>query len=242
LAEITPKRIVAYKTKRYGDGVVSATINRELAIMKAAYNLAIREWEWCRDNPVCKVSMEKENNQRDRWMADEEEARLMRVTPQWLKEIVIFALNTGMRIGEILWEGVSLFRKTVMVFHSKNGERRTIPINRIVFELLQKKSKIRSNKTDRAFYGRTHTPIDENNLRRAFRDAIKKAQIENFHFHDLRHTFATRLIQAEIDIYKVQRLLGHKSPIMAQCYAHHYPASLRDDGEILSQSEVLARG
>jgi len=145
-----------------------------------------------------------------------------------------------MRMGEILsltWEGVSLFRKTVMVFHSKNGERRTIPINRIVFELLKEKSNVRAIKTDLVFCGKAYTPIDENNLRRAFRGAIKKAQIENFHFHDLRHTFATRLIQAGIDIYKVHRLLGHKSPIMTQRYAHHYPESLRDGVEILEKRE-----
>jgi len=62
LAEITPKRIVKYKDARYEKGVTPATINRELACMKAAFNIAIREWEWCRDNPVSKVSMEKENN------------------------------------------------------------------------------------------------------------------------------------------------------------------------------------
>jgi len=81
LAEITPKRIVAYKAKRYSDDVAPATINRELAVMKAAYNLAIREWEWCRDNPVSRVSMEKENNRRDRWMTGEEEVRLMQASP-----------------------------------------------------------------------------------------------------------------------------------------------------------------
>jgi len=236
LAEITPKRIVAYKAKRYCDGVTPATINRELAIMKAAFNLAIREWEWCRDNPVSKVSMEKENNKRDRWLTADDEEKLIKVSPHWLREVVLFALHTGMRMGEILsltWDGVSLFRKTVTVFHSKNGERRTIPINRVVFELPKEKTKVRPIKTNLVFYGKVCTPMDDNNLRRAFRNAVKKAKIENFRFHDLRHTFATRLIQAGVDIYKVQRLLGHKSPIMTQRYAHHYPESLRDGVEIL---------
>jgi site-specific recombinase XerD len=58
---------------------------------------------------------------------------------------------------------------------------------------------------------------------------------EDFHFHDLRHTFATRLVQSGIDLYKVQQLLGHKSPIMTQRYAHHYPESLRDGVEILDR-------
>ena len=64
---------------------------------------------------------------------------------------------------------------------------------------------------------------------------LSKAKIEDFHFHDLRHTFATRLVQAGMELYKVQRLLGHKSPIMTQRYAHHYPESLRDGVEILDR-------
>ena len=64
---------------------------------------------------------------------------------------------------------------------------------------------------------------------------MAKAGIMNCHFHDLRHTFATRLVQAGVDLYKVQRLLGHKSPMMTQRYAHHYPESLRDGVEILDR-------
>ncbi len=240
LVEITPKRIVEYKAKRYGEKVTPATINREMAIMKAAFNLAIKEWEWCRVNPVSKVSMEKERNLRGRWLSDEEEARLLAASPPWLAEIITFALHTGMRLGEILsltWEGVNLFRRTVMVFRSKNGERRTIPINQTVLELLVEKSKVRPLKTSYVFYSQAYTRIDHHNLGRAFRPAVKAAGIEDFRFHDLRHTFATRLVQAGVDIYKVQRLLGHKSLAMTQRYAHHYPESLRDGVEVLDRRE-----
>src|SRR6185503_9339821 len=77
--------------------------------------------------------------------------------------------------------------------------------------------------------------IDPNHLRRALRPATRKAGLQDFHFHDLRHTFATRLVQSGVDLYKVQRLLGHKSPTMTQRYAHHYPESLRDGVEILDR-------
>ncbi|MFQ5779959.1 MAG: tyrosine-type recombinase/integrase [Nitrospiria bacterium] len=240
LAEITPRLIAEYKSKRYDEGRAPATINRELAAMKAAFNLAIREWEWCRDNPVSKVSMEKENNQRDRWLSLKEEERLLKACPSWVEEIVSFALNTGMRRGEILgltWAGVDLCRKTVTVFRSKNGERRTIPLNRTAVKLLKGKSKVRALKTNLVFHSKAHTGIDVNNLRRAYRSALDKAKIKDFRFHDLRHTFATRLVQAGVDIYKVQRLLGHKSPTMTQRYPHHYPESLRDGVEILDQRE-----
>ena len=238
LAEITPKLIVEYKNRRYAAGLKPASINRELANLKKAFNLAVREWEWCRENPVSRVSMERENNQRDRWLSVEEEARLLQACAPWLHDLVTFALHTGMRMGEILeltWRGVDINRRTVMVFRSKNGERRTIPINHTVLSVLKEKAKVRSLNTDVVFCSKVFTPMESGHLRRSFRLALRKAKIEDFHFHDLRHTFATRLVQAGVDIYKVQRLLGHKSPIMTQRYAHHYPESLRDGVDILDR-------
>jgi len=243
LAHITPKRIVDYKNKRYADGVKPATINRELATLKKAFNLARREWEWCKDNPVCRVSMERENNTRDRWLTLDEEQRLVTMAPSWLQELIVFAIHTGMRMGEILalaWNGVDLFRRTLTVFKSKNGERRTLPLNQTVLGLLTRKYAVRSLTVDLVFHSQTQTPLDPDNLRRAFRIAITKATIVDLHFHDLRHTFATRLVQAGVDLYKVQRLLGHKSPMMTQRYAHHYPESLRDGVEKLDAGRVVS--
>jgi integrase len=248
LADITPKLIVAYKNKRYEDGKAPATINRELANLKKAFNLALREWEWCHQNPVTRVSMEKENNKRDRWLSEEEESRLLTACAPWLHDLVTFALHTGMRMGEILeltWRGVDITRRTVTVLRSKNGERRTIPVNETVSRVLKQKAKVRSLASDLVFCSKAFTPMESGHLRRSFRLALSKAKIEEFHFHDLRHTFATRLVQAGIDLYKVQQLLGHKSPIMTQRYAHHYPESLRDGVEILDRpresSTVLAQ-
>jgi integrase len=246
LAEITPKLIVEYKNRRYAVGLKPASINRELASLKKAFNLAVREWEWCRENPVSRVSMERENNQRDRWLSVEEETRLLQACAPWLHDLVTFALHTGMRMGEILelrWRGVDFTRRTVMVVRSKNGERRTIPVNETVLHVMKQKAKGRHLSLitqadvsgDLVFLSRTGTALESGHLRRAFRLALKKARIEDFHFHDLRHTFATRLVQAGVDLYKVQRLLGHKSPIMTQRYAHHYPESLRDGVEILDR-------
>src|SRR5437870_1393297 len=208
LVEITPKLIADYKALRYAAGLKPASINRELASLKKAFNLAVREWEWCRDNPVSRVSMERENNQRDRWLTVEEETRLLLACAPWLHDLVTFALHTGMRMGEILeltWRGADFSRRTVMVFRSKNGERRTIPVNQTVLTVLKEKAKVRSLKTDVVFCSKVFTPIESGHLRRSFRLALRKAKIEDFHFHDLRHTFATRLVQAGVGLYKVQR-------------------------------------
>jgi len=122
-----------------------------------------------------------------------------------------------------------------MVFKSKNNERTTIPLNETALELLKAKGKVRSIKTDLVFHTKTHNSIDGCNVGRAFRIALRRAGIQDFRFHDLRHTFAKRMVQAGKDLYKVQMLLGHKTPIMTQRYAHHYPESLRDGVEVLDR-------
>lgn len=243
LRHITPKRIVTYKNNRFADGVKPATINRELTTLKKAFNLARREWEWCTDNPVCRVSMERENNTRDRWLTPEEEKRLLASALPWFREVTVFALNTGMRMGEITaltWAGVDLFRRTVTIFRSKNGERRTIPINETVLSLLKQKHSNRNSNTDLVFTSQVGTALDGANIRRALASALKQSKIQDFHFHDLRHTCATRMVQAGVDLYKVQRILGHKSPIMTQRYAHHYPESLRDGVEVLDGGRTVS--
>ena len=243
LDQITPKRIVAYKNHRYTDGVKPATINRELASLKKAFNLARREWEWCDENPVCRVSMEQEHNTRDRWLTADEEARIVSTAAAWLRELIVFAIHTGMRQGEILgltWTGVDLFRRTVTVFKSKNGERRTLPLNQTALDLLKHKAGSRSLDTELVFPSKAQTRLNASNISRSLNLALEKAKMTDFHFHDLRHTCATRMVQAGVDLYKVQRLLGHKSPIMTQRYAHHYPESLRSGVEALDVGQAAS--
>jgi integrase len=236
LAEVTPKLLAAYKVKRRLEKAAPATINKELGLVRHAFNVALREWEWCRSNPMHKVSMETVHNQVDRWLASDEESRLLASSPEWLREIITFALNTGMRRGEILnlqWRDVDFSRGVLVVMKSKNKERRTIPLNGIVFELLAARQGRMRVKDGYVFASSQDTRIDERNLTRAFYAAMEAAKVENFRFHDLRHTFATRLVQKGVDLYKVQLLLGHKTPAMTQRYAHHSPESLRDGVQVL---------
>ena len=180
--------------------------------------------------------MEQEHNTRDRWLTADEEAGIMRAAPAWLRELIVFANHTGMRQGEILgltWTGVDLFRRTVTVFKSKNGERRTIPLNQTALDLLKHKAGSPSVDTELVFPSKVQTRLNASNISRSLHLALEKAKITDFHFHDLRHTCATRMVQAGVDLYKVQRLLVHKSPIMTQRYAHHYPESLRSGVEAL---------
>lgn len=255
LTQITPGRISAYKAHLRAKGLAPASINSQRGVLCHAFKKAIREWEWVKENPVEKVSREKVRNERDRWLTLEEEKRLLdccviyatgkenvQIPHYWLQEIVIFDLNTGMRMDELLsleWPHVDLFRRTATVVRSKNGEKRTIPLNRNAFELLKEKAKVRHIKSNYVFASEVGTKIIGRNLRRGFYDALDRAKIEDFRFHDLRHTFATRLAQAGIDLYKIAKLLGHKTITMTQRYSHHYPESLRDGVEVLDRAVTI---
>ncbi len=230
------KAISKYKVLRRNEGVKPATINKELAMLSKAFNLAVKEWEWLKDNPVSRVPKEKENNERDRWLTEDEERRLLKNSFQWLKEIIVFALNTGLRQDELLsleWSRVNLSRKTILIQKTKNGKPKTLPLNKIALGVLEQRSKVKSIKNDFVFFNRNGKKINPNNLRTCFYIALKKSRIEDFRFHDLRHTFATRLTQRGVDIYKIAKLLGHRDIKMTQRYSHHCPESLRDGVELL---------
>jgi integrase len=237
LSEITPQLIAKYRADRLKK-VKPATVYQELSLMRRMFNVAIREWGWIKDNPVSKLSFSVGNsNARDRWLTLEEEKRLLEAAdrPWWLRPLLIVALHTGMRKGEILnlrWEDIDLKRRLITVRTLKGGNKRIIPISTTLYETL-KGFKVR-DLSGKVF------PISPWTVRSAFDKAVKRAQIENFRFHDLRHTFATRLVQAGVDIYMVKELLGHKTITMTMRYAHHYPESLRKAIERLESSNQSA--
>ncbi len=102
-------------------------------------------------------------------------------------------------------------------------------------EILKDRAKVRYIRSSYVFCNKKGEKIDPRNLLRAFYNAIKLAGIERLRWHDLRHTFATRLAQAGVDLYKIQKLGRWKEISMLSRYAHHYPESLRDGVEVLDQ-------
>ncbi len=242
LLSISPKMLTRYKVLRREDGSAPGSINKELAMLSKAFSLAVTEWEWLKDNPVSRVPREKEDNEMDRWLTKDEEERLFGNSPEWLREIISFALNTGLRQDELLsleWDRVNLFRKTILIQKTKNGKPKTLPLNKIALDVLNRRLKVKSIKNDFVFFNKNGKKINKHNLRMSFYRVMKKAEIKDFRWHDLRHTFATRLAQAGVDIYKISKLLGHKDIKMTQRYSHHCPDSLRDGVEILESDYNL---
>jgi len=236
--EITPKLISEYKTKRRDEGAAPKTINSEVGLMHHAFNLAIQDWEWVKENPVSKISKEKVHNSIERWLTFEEEERLLASSPKWLQDIIIFSLETGLRQSKVLnlqWPQVDLFRKTIAIMEQKNKGKDTLPLNARALEVLKARAKVRHIKTNHVFYNGSGNRIDARNLLRAFYAATQKAGLKGLRWHDLRHTFATRLVQAGVGLYSVQKLGIWKTVQMIMRYAHHYPESLRPGVETLDR-------
>jgi integrase len=240
LPEITPKMISEYKIKRRNEGASARTLNYELTVMSHAFNLATKEWEIIKDNPVQKVAKEKVRNQVERWLTDEEEKRLMSASPDWLRPIITFAIYTGFREGEILglkWSQVDFSRREITISEQKNGQLDTLPLNKKVINVLREIWNNRQKDAEYVFPSQHNTRISHRNLFRAFQIAKEKAKIEKFRFHDLRHTFATRLVQSGVDIYAVQKLGRWKTLSMVTRYGHFNTESLRSSIEVMDKVE-----
>jgi integrase len=238
LSQLSPKLVSRYKVSRRQEGAKPKTINNELALMNHALNLCVRDWEWLRMNPIDKVSKEKVNNQIDRWLRPDEETRLLASSSQWLAEIIVFAMSTGLRQSEILdlkWEQIDLSRKTLYIAEQKNKDKDVLPLNAKATGVLKARSSVRQLRGGHVFLNQNGGRINARNLIRAFRNACNKAEVKRFRFHDLRHTFATRLVQAGVDLYTVQKLGRWKSISMVERYAHHCPESLRPGVEALDK-------
>jgi len=225
LFEITPRMVEKYKAKRL-EKVAPATVNRELACLKHMYTKAI-EWGYLKINPVKSVKLLKEPPGRLRYLMPKEVKKLLDVCRGYLRSIVITALNTGMRKGEILglrWEDVDLQNRKVTVRKPKNNEIRVIPINQTLYQELSNLSHgpdgefLFSNGEDRRF----------GDIKKGFSLALKKAGIEDFHFHDLRHTFGSHLVMQGVDLKTVQQVMGHKDIKMTMRYSHLSPEYVQE--------------
>lgn len=225
LSDITLLRIEEYKTQRL-KLVSPASVNRELACLKYMLNKA-EEWGLFSNNPSRKIQLMKESPGRIRYLSKEEIKKLVQSCGlEYLRVIVIIALNTGMRRGEILalkWsdidfeQGIVHIEKTLSTKgerqDTKSGERRDLPMNNVLRKILME-WKDKSN-------GMELFAIKD--IKRSFITACRKAGIQDFHFHDLRHTFASHQVMSGTDLTTVSKLLGHSTILMTMKYSHLSP-------------------
>lgn len=209
----------------------AATANRHLARLAHIFNSA-RKWkEYVGPNPTEDVDKEREENHKTRFLSKEEIVKLLPVCGGRLYPVIVCALHTGMRRGEILglrWENIDLNVAIIYILKSKSGKARELPITPQLAEVFRS---MKPNAEGDVF----ELPVVT--LKRHFAKALQKAGIANFRFHDLRHTFASHFVMSTGDLPALQRLLGHSSLKMTQRYAHLSKAHL--DREMKAFAEAM---
>jgi len=236
LSAITPKDIQDYQSRRLKDGMRPATVNRELACLKHLFNIAKQRSNFFGDNPVSKINFLEENNQIERVLTHDEEKKLISYLAPHIKPIISTAIYTGMRKGELIslkWDNVNLDTNliTIEATNSKSKRIKKIPISQTLRKVLLQQ-KLITGFHEFVFLtpkGDKYKRVDSLN---SFKRACDKAGISGLRFHDLRHTAATRMIEAGVNIVVVSKLLGHASIITTMRYAHP-DDSLRDAVEKL---------
>jgi len=224
LSEISVQDVERLKG-RLAQEVSVATVNRHLALLSGVFNKALA-WKKTKANPVREVKKFRENNERVRYLTEEEESRLRVVFPEehWSK--VEIAYNTGLRRGEqfdLRWSDVNFHARTITIRDSKNGEKGYVKMNDRVLEILRiLPSRLKSELVFPS--GTGNTPLDATNfVNRILGPALEEAKISDFHWHDLRHTFGSRLVMAGVDLRTVQELMRHKTIKMTLRYTHLSP-------------------
>jgi integrase len=241
-AEITPQEIER-KLEEMAADRTPGTVNRHRALLSLIYRLAVRNGK-VPANPVRSVPRRKENNCRVRFLDENEEfairAKIRELCPEREPEFDL-ALHSGMRRNEqhrLRWQDVDLARGIITILHSKHGEKRHIPINSIAQAVLRT---LLGHTNGLPYVCPGRDGERDRDWERWFERCVREAKVPDFHWHDLRHTFASRLVMAGVDLRTVQELLGHKSILMTMRYAHLAPAHLRDAVERLAGESTATR-
>lgn len=227
LDEIDRMKIADYISARRRAGSSSPTIQRHLATLSSIFSRAIG-WGWITENPVKTIDKRAipEARPRVRYLTRAEYRRLLAAAAPHLKPILETAALTGMRAEEILsltWPQVDLDRREITLTRTKTGAPRVVPLSREAVAVFVT--------TPRHMRSRWvfHDPLTGDRYRKVktgFHGACRRAGIEEFRFHDLRHTFASWAVQSGMDLYRLSRILGHATTQMTQRYAHLATADL----------------
>jgi len=224
LDQLTPARLAACRDRLAADRA-PGTVNQYLASLSHACSVAVTEWAWLEASPVRRVRRLREPRGRVRFLAEAERARLLQACRashnRALYPLVVLALATGARKMELLqltWRDVNLQRATITLQHTKNRERRTLPLADLALAEVQTLAKVRRIDTPLLFpRADGQQPID---VRYAWAQALQAAQIADCRFHDLRHSAASYLAMHGASLVEMAEVLGHKTLQMVQRYAH----------------------
>ena len=245
LAAIRGKDIADFVREREAEGISGSTIRHDLGLLSKLYNLAIRDWgmESLR-NPVALVTKPKASKGRERRLeAGEEERLLSAVADVEMRNIIRLALETAMRRGEIAnlsWNDIDLEKKTAVLYETKNGETRSIPLSPKALEILrgiqeeqhiQREQRKKEGKKQEGGEKGVVFPsfINRGKITLKMGKACKEAGIKGLRFHDLRHEATSRLFEnTDLDMMEIRGITGHKTLQMLVRYTHLRTARLAD--------------
>jgi len=224
LQDISPLMIEKFKSKRLKNGLEPSSVNRDLSVLKRMFNVGIT-WKLTDHNPVCDVKFLKQPEPRERVLTEDEEEIFLAECTEHLWPVILTALKTGMRLNEILslkWEQVDLIHREIEVVKTKSGKKRIIPISDDLFEVFLMLQRLDGDKEFVFHYVDPKTGHRKHlrYIRTAFCNACRRANIKGLTFHDLRHTFASSLVRAGVDLITVKDLLGHYSVKTTERYTH----------------------
>ncbi|MDD5463320.1 MAG: site-specific integrase [Methylococcales bacterium] len=232
LAEVTPALIVQYRDE-LSNGITyrgiqrtPATVVQYMLALSHAFTIAVNEWGWLEDSPMRKVKNPTPSRGRVRFLDDEERDKLLKAckdsSNEWLYMVVILALSSGMRKAELFnlkWQDVNLKDGFLILHETKNRERRRVPLAGLGLELLRQHAKVRRLDTPLLFPS-NKDPLRPIDLKRPWLDALSKAEITDFHWHDLRHCTASYLAMNGASLAEIAEVLGHKTLSMVKRYSH----------------------
>lgn len=195
-----------------------ATANRQLQLVRAILRKACDVWEWI--DKVPKVTLYEEANARVRWLTTQQAQTLLAELPEHQRAMALFALATGLRqsnVSRLRWAQVDLERRQVWIpaDEAKGGEDLYVPLNDLAIDIIRRQF----GKHPERIFTYKGTPIVTVNTR-CWRNALKRAGISDFRWHDLRHTWASWLIQNGTPLYDLQEMGGWKTESMVKRYAH----------------------
>jgi integrase len=230
LADVTPPVLAEARDKlekgltRFDRPRSASTVTYYLRTLSHLFTVATREWQWTEENPLRKVRLPRLPPGRVRFLSDDERKALLAACKNsinpLLHPVVVLALSTGMRKGEILslaWKDVDLARSWLVLHDTKNSERRGLPITVLALEVMKGLNKVRRIDTPLVFAGQTGKPVE---LDKAWRAALRAAEVLDFRFHDLRHSAASYLAMNGATPGEIAAVLGHKTLQMVKRYAH----------------------
>lgn len=209
-----------------------ATVNRYIASLSVVFTFGYKVCRWISENPMLQVSKLRESRGRTRFLSVGEFHKLMNACREsknpYLEIIVTLALLTGMRRGEILsllWDDIRFDKALLYIKDPKNGEPRFAPLEPEVLLPLQGLYTKRNGNNPFVFPSKKR--FGQICIRKAFEEAVRRAGIDNFRFHDLRHTFATYARMDGATIFEVMISMGHKTPDTTQKYSHPEETTVR---------------